>query len=166
MPCKGGNGTNEAHLPRRKKQAENGARNAQCQGHRGATRKAAKHARRRRLRQALLSPGMGLRAHACMELDKTKGRRGHLRPMGPAQTSDAHGDETRSFNCRLRAGTCQDTPKTLESRASHCRCRHRPGCLSMGCGRPDVTTWSSLAQAYPERTPQHEAGRCPPKERE
>lgn len=38
--------------------------NARCQGCRGATRKAAKHARRR-LRQALLSPGMGLRAHAC-----------------------------------------------------------------------------------------------------
>lgn len=64
MPCKEGNGTNEAHLPRRERQAENGARNARCQGCRGATRKTAKHARRR-LRQALLSPGMGLRAHAC-----------------------------------------------------------------------------------------------------
>lgn len=59
----------------------------------------------KRLLQALLSYGLGLRGstHSCMELNRTRGRRGGPGPMRLAHTSDIHGDETRSLNRRSQA---------------------------------------------------------------
>lgn len=88
--------------------------NARCQGCRGATRKAAKHARRR-LRQALLSPGMGLRAHACAwswtRREVGEDAVGQWGPRKhPTPTETRQGRSTAG----LRAGTCQGTAKALK----------------------------------------------------
>jgi len=124
MPCSEGNGANEGHLPRKKgKQAENGGEtgNGGCQGERATVGKAAKQARGRLPQQhALLSPGMGhgvARTHACMELDRTRGRRDRVGPMASTQTSDTYGDETRSFNRGLAGEHLgwEDTPPASSS---------------------------------------------------
>jgi len=102
------------------------------------------------------------RTHACMELDKMGGRQGQVEPMALAQTPDAHEDETRSFNRRLRADACEDTRECA------------PG-FPLGdtdstvllCGaEAGVTSWDVLkgregakVRASKVRTSQHQAGR-------